>query len=270
MARLELAFAHAAGKSCGYGFSSGEDAAETALNIWQLCLGGYPNKKSTVRPFGNAVLDGIDLDIECSASGTNPIYYSTFVQQLRALMTNSSQPDAATASVGTASYLITATPQCVYPDAYLGPVTEGLVLTDSAKQIDYLWPQFYNNPTCQFSTADKGASFQQSFQNWSSWAASAAPSMEVLVGLPVSASAATTGYMAADDEEDQIKQIRRGNATRFDGVMLWSAAWESANEQKNQSYLPTVISSLTGKHQLKQVIGALTIAFAACVYPAQP
>lgn len=70
--------------------------------------------------------------------------------------------------------------------------------------------------------------------------------MEVLVGLPASTSAAATGYMAADDEEDQIKQIRKGNATNFDGVMLWSAAWEAANEQTNQSYLPTVLASLTG------------------------
>lgn len=161
-------------------------------------------------------------------------------------MSNSSSPNAATAALGTASYLITAAPQCVFPDAYLGPGTEGLVLTNSAMQIDYVWPQFYNNPSCQFNSTDEGAGFQQSFQTWSSWAASAAPSLEVLVGLPASTSAAGTGFMAADDEEDQIKLIRAGNATNFDGVMLWSAAWESANAQMNQSYLPTVLASLTG------------------------
>ena len=193
------------------------------------------------------MLDGIDLDIECAAKGTDPVYYSTFVQQLRALMSNSSTPAAATVSVGTVSYLITAAPQCVFPDAFLGPNTEGLVLTNSAMQIDYVWPQFYNNPICHFNSTDEGAGFQQSFQTWSSWAASAAPSMQVLVGLPASASAAQTGYMAADDEEEQIKLIRKGNATNFDGVMLWSAAWESANAQTNQSYLPTVLASLTGK-----------------------
>ena len=163
-------------------------------------------------------------------------------------MSNSSDSNAATASVGAASYLITAAPQCVFPDAYLGPNTEGLVLTSSAMQIDYVWPQFYNNPSCQFNGTDEGAGFQQSFQTWSSWAASAAPSLEVLVGLPASASAAGTGYMAVDDEEDQIKLIRKGNATNFDGVMLWSAAWESVNAQTNQSYLPTVLASLTGTH----------------------
>jgi len=29
--------------------------------------------------------------------------------------------------------------------------------------------------------------------------------------------------------------------------MLWSAAWEFENEQMNQSYIPSVLKSLTGK-----------------------
>ncbi|KAL3146903.1 Chitinase 2 [Trebouxia sp. C0009 RCD-2024] len=245
-AKILLSLGGHGGDKCEYGFTSNEDATQTASNIWQLFLGGYPSKHSAgLRPFGDAVLDGIDLDIECAAQGTNPAYYTTFVQQLRALMSNSSSPDAATASLKTTSYLITAAPQCVFPDAYLGPDTEGLVLTESAMQIDYLWPQFYNNPSCQFNSTDAGAGFQQSFHNWSSWAASAAPAMEVLVGLPASPSAAGMGYMPPDVEDKQIKLIRTGNATNFDGVMLWSAAWESANAQAKQPYLPTVLGSLT-------------------------
>lgn len=235
------------GETCEYGFTSNEDAAQTASDIWQLFLGGYPSEESAaLRPFGDAVLDGIDLDIECAAEGTNPAYYTAFVEQLHALMSDSSNPDAATASLGTASYLITAAPQCIFPDAYLGPDTEGLVLSNSTMHLDYLWPQFYNNPSCQFNSTDEGAGFQQSFQTWSSWAASAAPAIEVLVGLPASASAAGMGYMAPDDEQDQIRLIQESNATNFGGVMLWSAAWESANAATNQPYLPTVLQSLTG------------------------
>ena len=250
--------AEPAGDSCGYGFSSGEDAAETALNVWELFLGGYPSKSTATRPFGNATLDGVDLDIECAANGTDPMYYTTFVQQLRSLMQNGSSSSAATESLdteyaavettlGTAKYLITAAPQCVFPDAYLGPQLAGLALTDAAMQFDYLWPQFYNNHICQYNEADKGAGFQQSFQNWSSWANATAPALEVLVGLPASPSAATTGYIADSDEVKQINMIRRSNATNFDGVMLWSAAWEFENEQMNQSYIPSVLKSLTGK-----------------------
>lgn len=186
------------------------------------------------------------------------MYYTTFVQQLRSLMQNGSSSSAATESLdteyvavettlGTANYLITAAPQCVFPDAYLGPQLAGLALTDAAMQFDYLWPQFYNNHICQYNLADKGAGFQQSFQNWSSWANATAPALEVLVGLPASPSAASTGYIADSDEVKQINMIRRSNATNFDGVMLWSAAWEFENEQMNQSYIPSVLKSLTGK-----------------------
>ena len=123
------------------------------------------------------------------------MYYTTFVQQLRSLMQNGSSSSAATESLdteyvavettlGTANYLITAAPQCVFPDAYLGPQLAGLALTDAAMQFDYLWPQFYNNHICQYNEADKGAGFQQSFQNWSSWANATAPALDVLVGLP--------------------------------------------------------------------------------------
>ncbi len=186
------------------------------------------------------------------------MYYTTFVQQLRSLMQNGSSSSATTESLdteyaavettlGTANYLITAAPQCVFPDAYLGPQLAGLALTDAAMQFDYLWPQFYNNHICQYNEADKGASFQQSFQNWSSWANATAPALEVLVGLPASPSAASTGYIADSDEVKQINMIRRSNATNFDGVMLWSAAWEFENEQMNQSYIPSVLRSLTGK-----------------------
>lgn len=186
------------------------------------------------------------------------MYYTTFVQQLRSLMQNGSSSSAATESLdteyaavettlGTANYLITAAPQCVFPDAYLGPQLTGLALTDAAMQFDYLWPQFYNNHICQYNEADNGAGFQQSFQNWSSWANATAPALEVLVGLPASPSAATTGYIADSDEVKQINMIRRSNATNFDGVMLWSAAWEFENEQMNQSYIPSVLKSLTGE-----------------------
>ena len=162
-------------------------------------------------------------------------------------MQNGTNSAATIQSLGTASYLITAAPQCVFPDAFMGPQTPGLPLTDAALQFDYMWPQFYNNPICQYNETDMGVGFQQSFQTWSTWAATAAPALEVLVGLPASASAAGSGYMPEAAEEDQLKMIRKGNATNFDGVMLWSAAWEDANAAQNKSYLPTVLKSLTGK-----------------------
>ena len=59
------------------GFSSDSQAQSFATQIWNLFLGG----KSATRPFGDVVLDGVDLDIE---SGT-PAHYAAFVNQLRKL-----------------------------------------------------------------------------------------------------------------------------------------------------------------------------------------
>ncbi|KAG6804802.1 hypothetical protein H0H93_006664, partial [Arthromyces matolae] len=59
----------------------------------------------STRPFGTAVLDGIDLDIE---SG-NSKYYDSFINQLR------SHTDAASKT-----YYLTAAPQCPYPDEFVG------------------------------------------------------------------------------------------------------------------------------------------------------
>ncbi|KAJ3554495.1 hypothetical protein NM688_g3080 [Phlebia brevispora] len=64
-------------------FSSASQAQQFADTIWNLFLGG----SSSTRPFGNAVLDGVDLDIE-GGSTTN---FAAFVSQLRSHMNGASK-----------------------------------------------------------------------------------------------------------------------------------------------------------------------------------
>ena len=110
------------------GFNTSAEAKAFATTIWNMFLGG----SSKLRPFDTAVLDGIDLNIE----NGSPKYYSDFVQSLRALM-----------SVDTTKrYFLTGAPQCPFPDPYMGPITKGSVLGDMAKEFDFLYVQFYNNP----------------------------------------------------------------------------------------------------------------------------
>ncbi|KAI6669192.1 hypothetical protein NL676_004077 [Syzygium grande] len=66
--------------------TSKQDAAQVAAYLWNSFLGGH----SSSHPLGNAVLDGIDFDIE---GGRKKVY-------------------------------LTAAPQCPYPDAWLGGVLE--------------------------------------------------------------------------------------------------------------------------------------------------
>ncbi|KAJ7627354.1 glycoside hydrolase superfamily [Roridomyces roridus] len=72
-----------------------------ANTIWDLFLGG----SSSTRPFGNVVLDGVDLDIEIG----DPTGYAAFVNQIRALSAGASK-----------QYFVTAAPQCPFPDVHIG------------------------------------------------------------------------------------------------------------------------------------------------------
>jgi chitinase len=56
-------------------FTSDAQAQTFADTIWNLFLGG----SSSTRPFGDAVLDGVDLDIE----GGGNTGYAAFVSRIR-------------------------------------------------------------------------------------------------------------------------------------------------------------------------------------------
>ena len=98
--KLRLSLGGAAGV---YGFSSDADAQQFAQIIWQMVLGGTAS--GWPRPFGDAVLDGVDLDIE----GGGATGWAAFVTALRALYT-----DAASNPSGR-KFLIGGAPQCPFP-----------------------------------------------------------------------------------------------------------------------------------------------------------
>ncbi|KAK2631058.1 hypothetical protein EUGRSUZ_L03478 [Eucalyptus grandis] len=106
------------GGAGNYSLVSQADARNVADYLWNNFLGGT----SSSRPLGDAVLDGIDFDIELGS----PNYWDDLA---RYLSDYSKQ--------GKKVYL-TAAPQCPYPDSYLGAaLNTGL--------FDYVWVQFYNN-----------------------------------------------------------------------------------------------------------------------------
>ncbi|KAG9155063.1 hypothetical protein Leryth_011048 [Lithospermum erythrorhizon] len=107
------------GGAGGYTLTSTAEAKQLATFIWSNFLGG----QSSSRPLGDAVLDGVDFDIE---GGT-----SLHWDELAKFLSNYSKQ-------GKKVYL-TAAPQCPFPDAWIGNALKtGL--------FDYVWVQFYNNP----------------------------------------------------------------------------------------------------------------------------
>lgn len=174
------------GGAGSYYLSSAADARQVATYLWNNFLGGT----SSSRPLGDAILDGIDFDIE---GGTN-LYWDDLARYLSNY-----------GKRGKKVYL-TAAPQCPFPDYYIGNALQtGL--------FDYVWVQFYNNPPCQYSSGI--TSFEEAWKDWNS-----IPAGEIFLGLPASPDAAGTGFVPAGELTSQVLPTITGSA-KYGGVMLW-------------------------------------------------
>ncbi|CAL8123256.1 unnamed protein product [Prunus armeniaca] len=175
------------------------DARQVATYLWNNFLGG----SSTSRPLGDAVLDGIDFDIE---GGTN-LHWDDLARYLSAY-----------SKQGKKVYL-TAAPQCPFPDAWVG----GALKTGL---FDNVWVQFYNNPPCQYSSGDL-----RNLENaWKQWI-SDIPATKIFLGLPAAPAAAGSGFIPVADLTSKVLPAIKGSP-KYGGVMLWSKYYD---DQTNYS-----------------------------------
>ncbi|CAA7258783.1 unnamed protein product [Cyclocybe aegerita] len=191
------------GATGAVGFQSDDQASNFAQTIWDMFLGG----SSSTRPFGSAVLDGVDLDIEGGGSS----HYDVFVNKIRSLASGASK-----------KYYITAAPQCVFPDAALGGVL-------NSASFDAVYVQFYNNP-CGLQNFGQAANWN--FGIWDAWARNTSPNknVKIYLGAPASRSAAGSGYVPIDSLSAIAVQMRRSFPS-FGGVMLWDVSQAYANNR---------------------------------------
>ncbi|KAJ3556869.1 hypothetical protein NM688_g1787 [Phlebia brevispora] len=211
------------------GFESDDQAESLADTVWDLFLGG----SSSTRPFGDAVLDGIDLDIE----GGSSTGYAAFVNQIRSHASGASK-----------TYYISAAPQCVYPDASLGAVL-------NAASFDMVYVQFYNNP-CGLQNFNESSNWD--FGIWDNWARTVSPNpnVKIYIGAPASSTAAGSGYQAISTLSE-IATTMRKSFPSFGGVMLWDASQAYANSRYD----------LAIKNAL-QAAGGTGFTFPTCTAPA--
>lgn len=192
------------GANANTAFYSDETAIKAALNVWDMFLGGtHP-----LRPFGTAILDGIDLDIE----GGSQAHYDKFLETLRTLFASSKK-----------TYLVTAAPQCVYPDQNLQTILD-------SHPIDALFVQFYNN-RCGVHNP-QGFNWHQ----WEAWANTIAlnKNVSLFLGIPASQSAASFGYVPPAEVAMILDRVVL--SPRFGGVMLWDASQNQNNLIQGSSF----------------------------------
>lgn len=180
------------GGAGGYSLSSADDANQLADYLWNTFLGGQSNS----RPLGDAVLDGIDFDIE---SGDN-----RFWDDLARALTSHKN--------GQKTIYLSAAPQCPFPDSSLDTaISTGL--------FDYVWIQFYNNPGCEYEN-----SADNLLSAWNQW--TSVQANQIFLGLPASTEAANSGFIPADVLTSQVLPAIKGSS-KYGGVMLWSKAFDN-------------------------------------------
>ncbi|XP_020184938.1 uncharacterized protein [Aegilops tauschii subsp. strangulata] len=204
------------GGALGYNLSSPSDAQDVATYLWDNFLGGT-GAGAAPRPLGDAVLDGIDFDIEAPSE-----HYDDLARSLTSLYKG---------DTGGKKYMLTAGPQCPFPDASLKTaLATGL--------FDRVWVQFYNNPPCQFARGDAGT-LQSAWRQWTA----ALPSATVYLGLPASSDAAGSGFVDADTLVSQVLPLVEG-APNYGGVMLWSRSYD-----KDSGFSVKLQSNLQNRNQ---------------------
>ncbi|AED93255.1 Acidic endochitinase [Arabidopsis thaliana] len=179
-----------------YSIGSREDAKVIADYLWNNFLGG----KSSSRPLGDAVLDGIDFNIELGS----PQHWDDLARTLSKFSHR-----------GRKIYL-TGAPQCPFPDRLMGSAL-------NTKRFDYVWIQFYNNPPCSYSSGNT----QNLFDSWNKWTTSIA-AQKFFLGLPAAPEAAGSGYIPPDVLTSQILPTLK-KSRKYGGVMLWSKFWDDKN-----------------------------------------
>ncbi|CAD0111698.1 unnamed protein product [Aureobasidium uvarum] len=198
-------------------FASDTEAIQLAKNLWDL-FGGGDGLDASLRPFGDIIIDGFDLDNESKDSTS----YTTFAQALRTLF----------ASDTSKKYYLSAAPQCPRPDASI-PIS-------AMALCDFVFVQFYNSPSCDLSSDGYAASFG----GWSDELYAANNKTKLFIGAGAFEGAGS-GYVEGAALGHQISLARQLYTSNLGGVMLWDGVEGLANvDEYGNDYLVYAKGSL--------------------------
>jgi chitinase len=215
------------------GWNSTEDAIAAAQLTWAT-FGPKNHTKGAPkvnRPFKRATVNGFDLDFEASVNNS-----VSFANELRRLIDEANNnPDYPPQQ----PFILTAAPQCPYPDANNNDMLNGTV------SFDALMIQFYNNVDCDLrnfnATADP-ATAPFNMGTWNDWAKvySANKDVKLLIGAPgANDSAPAGGYVDSTVLKEVIAYAGK-NYDHFGGL----AVWQLDDLDVDPSFLGNVTESL--------------------------
>lgn len=187
------------------GFANVSEAQRWADKLW-FTFGPKVYSTGVQRPFGDAVVDGFDLDFEMQMQNIKP-----FAQRLRLWMS----------SYRAKKMYLTAAPQCPYPDVADDSMLNGGV------SFDALLVQYYNN-YCGLQSFNPNATTQGDFNfaRWDQWAkqGSANKNVKIFLGVP---GGPGNGYLPVSQLQSVIQYVKQFST--FGGVSVWDASVAGAN-----------------------------------------
>ena len=207
--------------------------------MWEIFGPITPSSKH--RPFGDAVVDGFDFDLESPAPRME-----TFAEHLRKLMNQASGSKTKSRK----NFYLTAAPQCPFPDQNIGKILNNVSL-------DAVFVQFYNNPQCGLNAFSNGLAQGFNFEEWDQWARATSKNknVKVLVGMPASKDAAGSGYVDGNQLRAVVKHSQKFKS--LGGVMIWDSSHLAGNQMLLRS-LSQVIKGLLPPHQASEDVTFFT------------
>lgn len=208
--------------------------------MWETFGPKAPSSKH--RPFGDAVVDRFDFDLENPAPRMD-----TFAKHLRKLM---NQASGSSKTKSRKNFYLTAAPQCPFPDQNVGKILNNVSL-------DAVFVQFYNNPQCGLNAFSNGQAQGFNFKKWDQWARTTSKNknVKVLMGVPASKDAAGSGYVDGDQLRAVVKYSQKFKS--LGGIMIWDSSHLARNQGLLRS-LSQIIKGLLPPHQVSEDVTLFT------------
>lgn len=187
-------------------FTSDDQATQFATTLWDL-FGAGTGLDAALRPFGpDVTVDGFDIDNENHSTD----FYDTFAFALYQKINSDSS---------TKKYYLSSSPQCPMPDTSIP--------TSALRLSDFVWVQFYNNPSCNLDSPG----FRDSFAAWSRFLMGE-PNYRRMPRLYIGVAGfegAGSGNVKGSGLGTRVRDARSLYVQNLGGVMVWDGSEGAKN-----------------------------------------
>ena len=214
-----------------------ESAQSFAKFLW-TAFGPKTDDASIPRPFGDAVIDGFDFDIESifDDKELESRGYGSLINDLRSYTSFSNTEK---------TFYISGAPQCVIPDAHLADAIE-------TSWFDFIFVQFYNTKECSarayFDHSYGGANTNISLAAWIDFVKTSGLNKhaKVYLGLPAAPSVVIDGamYLQPNEAKEIIQAFQSEYPENFGGVMIYEATVSETNSINGVPYADIIKKDL--------------------------